>query len=128
MCDDAVRRLGLDFSSHGCRRASRMSSTHRWRRDVRRRRAAIDPLALQQEGAAHLRKLFVKGDTGLDGRPISSMWTVTVVEARQGGTPTNEHVYELCFVCRLCGAPVRKRCLGAHRKAPRSCVRSPRDT
>ena len=86
----------------------------------------MDPLALQQEGAAHLRKLFVKGDTGLDGRPISSMWTVTVVEALQrGGTPTNEHAYELCFVCDLCGAPVRKVALEAHRMALRGCVRSP---
>ena len=58
--------------------------------------------------------------------PISSMWTVTVMEARQrGGTPTNEHAYELCFVCRLCGAPVRKRSLEVLRTAPRSCVRSP---
>ena len=88
--------------------------------------AAMDPLALQQQGAAHLHKLSLKGDTGLDGRPISSMWTVTVVEARQrGGTPTYEHVYELCFVCDLCGKPVRKVALKAHRMALRGCIRSP---
>ena len=85
--------------------------------------AAMDPLALQQQGAAHLHSL---GGTGLDGGPISSMWTVTVVEARQrGGTPTNEHVYELCFVCDLCGKRLRKVGLKAHRMAPRVCVRSP---
>ena len=86
----------------------------------------MDPLALQQQGAAHLHKLSLKGGTGLDGGPISSMWTVTVVEARQrGGTPTNEHVYELCFVCDLSGKPLRKVALKAHRMALRGCIRSP---
>ena len=79
----------------------------------------MDPLALQQPGAAHLHKLSLKGDIGLDGRPISSMWTVTVVDH---STPTNQHVYELCFVCDLCGKPLRKVGLKAHRMAPRGCV------
>ena len=74
-----------------------------------------------------LAQLFLKGDTAwLDGRPIPSMWTVTVVEARQrGGTPTCEHVYELCFVCDLSGKPLRKVALKAHRMALRGCIRSP---
>ena len=81
----------------------------------------MDPLALQQQGAAHLHKLSLKCDIGLDGRPISSMWTVTVVDH---STPTNQHVlvYELCFVCDLCGKHLRKVGLKAHRMAPRGCV------
>ena len=76
----------------------------------------MDPLALQQQGAAHLHKLSLKGGIGLDGRPISSMWTVTVVDH---STPTNQHVYELCFVCDLSGKPLRKVALKAHRMALR---------
>ena len=49
-----------------------------------------------------------------------------VMEARQrGGTPTYEHVYELCFVCDLSGKPLRKVALKAHRMALRGCIRSP---
>ena len=88
--------------------------------------AALDALVLQQQGVAHLHKLFLKGGTGLDGRPISSMWTVSAVDARQrGGTGAYEHAYELCFVCDLCGKPLRKGALKSHRKAPMGCIRGP---
>ena len=77
----------------------------------------MDPLALQQQ-AVLARRHWARREAGL------FHVTVTVVEARQrGGTPTNEHVYELCFVCDLSGKPLREVALKAWRSG--AALRSP---